>query len=102
VRASAAEPGPAQLGQAPPGHKPELGGQVLDQHRGEAGEDDDPDELVTACRSPGEVSSEVTRVHVGDGGDEGGPQEAGREPHATSGAQLPDREPLGLRARIEV
>jgi hypothetical protein len=51
----------------------------LHSERGQAGQQDHPGQLVAQGGAAGEVGREVTRVDVGDGGNERGPEQPGEE-----------------------
>ena len=77
----------AGLGEVQPAGDAELGGERLDEHRHEAGGDDDPDQEVAELRAGGDVRREVAGVDVGDGGDEARAEEGpeGAKPAALAG-----------------
>ncbi len=60
----------AQLRQVPVGDDPELGGEVLDQHRHQVRGEHDPEQQVAELRAALDVGGEVAGVDVGDRGDE--------------------------------
>jgi hypothetical protein len=62
----------AELRQALAGDDAELGGERLEQHGHEVGEQHDPQEEITELRAALDVGGEVAGVHVGDRGDHGG------------------------------
>ena len=74
----------ADLGQVAARREAELGRQRLDQHRGDVGRDDHPEQQVAVLGAGGEVGGEVAGVDVGDRGDE-------RRPEQRGGAQHPGR-----------
>ena len=61
----------AVLGEALAGDHAELGGEVLDDHRRAAREDDDPHEGVAVLGAGADVDPEVAGVDVGDGREQG-------------------------------
>ena len=87
--------GAEQLGEVVVGDHPELGRQVLDQHRHHVGDQHDPQQQVAELRAALDVGGEVAGVHVGDGGDERGAE------HRQRGAHAPARQQLLERARAE-
>ena len=60
----------AQLGQVPIGHDPELGRQILDQHRHQVGQHHDPQQRVAEFGAALDVRREVARIDVRDRGHE--------------------------------
>ena len=58
------------LGQVAVGDDPELGREVLDQHRHQVRGEDDPEQQVAEAGAALDVGREVARVDVGDRGDE--------------------------------
>ena len=65
----------AVLGQVLPGGDAELGREGLDQHGHQVAGHDHPQQRVAELGAALDVGGEVARVHVGDAGDEGRPQE---------------------------
>ena len=54
------------------GDDAELGGQALEQHRDDVGEQHDPEQAVAVFRAGLDVGGEIARVHIGDRGDDRG------------------------------
>ena len=88
----AAEPFPAQFGQAAAGGQPGLGGEVLHQDGHQVGHHDDPHQLVAVLGAAGEVGGEVPRVDVGDRGHERRAQQARRRADPAPRLHLPQRD----------
>ena len=76
------QPVPANLWQGQPRGDAELGGQGLHEHRHQVGAEHDPAEGVAELRAGGHVGGEVSRVDVGDGGDERRPEKGQYRPQA--------------------
>ncbi len=89
----------AQLGQVPPGGDPDLGRQVLDQHRHQVRRDHDPQQQVAVLGAAGDVGREVARVDVGDRGDESRAEQRQAVAQAPAGAQLLEGAGLGRRGQ---
>ena len=83
-RGAAREAVAADLGQVAPRGDPELGRQRLDQHRHQVRDEDHPAERVAELRAARDVGGEVSRVDVGDAGDECGAEER-QDPPAAAG-----------------
>ena len=73
------------------GDDPELGREVLDQHRHQVREQHDPQQEVAVLRAALEVGGEVPRVDVGDRGDERGPEHRQRRAHSPTREQTLER-----------
>ena len=85
------------------GDDAELGGQALEQHGDDVGEQHDPEQAIAVFRAGLDVGGEIARVHIGDRGDDRGTDKGQR------GAQAPalarqhltrgDQRPVGQRSR---
>ena len=80
------------------GDDAELGGQALEQHRDDVGEQHDPEQAVAVFRAGLDVGGEIARVHIGDRGDDRGTGKGqrGAQAAALSGQDFP-RRGKGLR-----
>ena len=67
-----------QLRQIPPGGDAQLGRERLQQHGHQVAGEDDPEQQVAKLRAGLDVGGEVAGVDIGDGGDEGRPDERER------------------------
>ena len=85
------------------GDDAELGGQALEQHRDDVGEQHDPEQAVAVFRAGLDVGGEITRVHIGDRGDDrrAGKGQRGAQPAALARQHLArgDQRPVGQRPR---
>ena len=79
------------LGIVAVGDDPELGREVLDQHRHHVRQQHDPQQQVAELRAAFDVRGEVARVDVGDRGDERRAEHRERRAHATLGQKLLER-----------
>ena len=79
------------LGIVAVGDDPELGREVLDQHRHHVRQQHDPQQQVAELRAAFDVGGEVARIDVGDRGDERRAEHRDRRAHATLGQQLLER-----------
>jgi hypothetical protein len=83
----------AQFREIAAGHDAELGRERLEQHRDQVGEQDDPKQAVAVFRAGLDVGREISRIHVGDRGDDrrAGEGQIGAQSSALPGQHLPRR-----------
>ena len=72
LEACGGEPSPDADGEALARHDPHLGGEGLEQHGREIGQQHDPEQRVTKARPRLDIGREIAGVHIGYGGDDGG------------------------------
>ena len=66
----------AHFREVAPGDNAELGGERLEQHGDQVGDQHDPQQAVTVFGAGLDVGGEIARVHVGDGSDDRGAGES--------------------------
>ena len=85
------------------GDDAELGGQALEQHRDDVGEQHDPEQAIAVFRAGLDVGGEIARVHIGDRGDDRGTGKGqrGAQAAALAGQHLTrgGQRPVGQRRR---
>ena len=75
IAGPARQPGAAGLGEVPPRHDPEPGGDDLKDHGHQAGQRHHPHQVVAELGAPLQVRRPVARVHVADADQQRGPGE---------------------------
>ena len=85
------------------GDDAELGGQALEQHGDDVGEQHDPEQAIAVFGAGLDVGGEIARVHIGDRGDDrrAGKRQRGAQAPALARQHLArgDQRPVGQRSR---